>query len=208
MNNESVFINCPYDVKYQNLLRHILFTVRFLGYNPRFALETTDCSENRLGKIQDLIVESKYSIHDISRMIAKKKGEFARMNLPFELGMDIGCKKFSCDEQHTTKLFLILETKRYDYLKSLSDLAGFDIKSHQNRPLNLTRAIRDWFVENHLSVCDKSPQYIVNQYTFFYGDLYLNRRNGGYTEETINDIPLIELLREIDAWIAAHPDII
>lgn len=126
------------------------------------------------------------------------------MNLPFELGMDIGCKNFSHNPQHNSKKILILETNRFDYRVSLSDISGYDIKSHSDNPHDLIKAIRDWFVENHIAVCDKSPQYILDQYAFFYGDLYIKRRDNGYTVETINEIPVNELLSEISSWLEEH----
>jgi hypothetical protein len=64
----NVFINCPFDSDYIPLLRPLLFTVLFLGYNPRIASESCDSGEARIGKICNLIQCSKHSIHDISRI--------------------------------------------------------------------------------------------------------------------------------------------
>lgn len=86
----NVFINCPFDREYYSLLRPLLFTIVFLGFNPRLATERSDSGENRLEKIRELIRDSKYSIHDLSRLRSKKAKEFYRLNMPFELGMDYG----------------------------------------------------------------------------------------------------------------------
>jgi len=82
----NVFINCPFDREYYSLLRPLLFTITYLGFNPRIALESSDSGEMRIEKICALIKSSKYSIHDLSRLKAAKKGEFYRLNMPFELG--------------------------------------------------------------------------------------------------------------------------
>jgi len=81
---KNVFINCPFDSQYTKLLRPILFTVIYLGYNPRIASERSDSGEARFTKIRELISESKFSIHDISRLKAVKKLEYYRLNMPFE----------------------------------------------------------------------------------------------------------------------------
>jgi hypothetical protein len=38
----NVFINCPFDEQYYPLLRPLLFTVVYLGFNPRIASERSD----------------------------------------------------------------------------------------------------------------------------------------------------------------------
>lgn len=91
---DNVFINCPFDEEYHALLRPILFTTIYLGLKPRIALERSDSGEPRITKIIELIRESKYAIHDLSRLKARRKGEFFRLNMPFELGIDVGCRTF------------------------------------------------------------------------------------------------------------------
>jgi hypothetical protein len=65
----SVFINCPFDNEYLPLLKPLLFILIKLGFNPRIALERSDSGEIRLNKILELIESSKFSIHDLSRLI-------------------------------------------------------------------------------------------------------------------------------------------
>jgi len=82
---KSVFINCPFDADFEPILQAVLFSVIYLGFLPRLASERNDGAENRLEKIRGLIEASKYSIHDLSRCQAKRKGEYFRLNMPFEL---------------------------------------------------------------------------------------------------------------------------
>jgi hypothetical protein len=71
----NVFVNCPFDVKYLSLLRPLLFTIAYLGYHPRIAAERSDSGENRLDKICELIRQSQFSIHDLSRLKATRARE-------------------------------------------------------------------------------------------------------------------------------------
>lgn len=93
----SVFINCPFDKDYEPILQAILFCVLYLGYYPRLSTEQSDSFQSRIDKIQDLIRDSKHSIHDLSRCQAVEEGEYFRLNMPFELGMDFGCRQYSGD---------------------------------------------------------------------------------------------------------------
>lgn len=90
--SRNVFVNCPFDSKYVALLRPLLFTLVYLGYVPRIASESLDSGKPRIEKIVELITESKFSIHDLSRLQSLKEGEFYRLNMPFELGIDFGCR--------------------------------------------------------------------------------------------------------------------
>jgi hypothetical protein len=91
---KNVFVNCPFDAEYLPLLRPLLFTVIDLGFAPRIALESLDSGRPRIEKIISLVKESKFAIHDLSRLQASKKGEYFRLNMPFELGIDVGCRLF------------------------------------------------------------------------------------------------------------------
>ncbi len=144
---KCVFINCPFDEDYLPLLRVLIFTVIQCGFRPRVATERSDSGEVRIKKIVSIIGESQYSIHDISRIEPLKEGALPRFNMPFELGVDIGSREHG-PANLKTKRCLILERERFRYQTVLSDIAGNDIKSHQNDPIALVKAIRSWFAEN------------------------------------------------------------
>ncbi|NBC16252.1 MAG: hypothetical protein GVY18_02925 [Bacteroidetes bacterium] len=199
----NVFINCPFDEEYVPLLRPLLFTVIFLGYDPRIASERSDSGEARLRKICELIGSSKHSIHDISRLKAAEADEFYRMNMPFELGIDYGCRTFS--ENHlATKKCLVLETKPYDYMKALSDLSGSDIKNHKDDPAEVVRSVRNWFVET-VGLRDISPpKQIWYRFNDFTSDFYDARLEEGYTDEDLNMMPVPEYIDFIKGWVRAY----
>lgn len=199
----NVFINCPFDESYYPLLRPLLFTIIYLGFTPRIALERSDSGENRIDKISDLLASSKYSIHDLSRLKARHAKEFYRMNMPFELGLDYGARRFG-SAQMGSKRFLILERERYDFMKALSDLSGVDIKNHKNEPDEVVRAVRDWFVETVRVRGVDSPTSIWYKFTDFTSDFYDARTADGFEDKDLNMMPVPEYMGFMHDWIVAN----
>jgi len=152
--SKNVFINCPFDDDYYPLLKAILFTAVVCGLKPQIS-ETSDGDDIRIRQIQNLILKSKYSIHDISRVIPKKKGDLPRFNMPLELGIDLGCKAYLKKD----KKFLVLEEEPWRYKTVISDISGQDISVHSNDPLLIIKSIRDWFYK--LKITPKPMAYKV-----------------------------------------------
>jgi hypothetical protein len=75
----SVFINCPFSPKYKPIFRAILFSIYSCGFTPLCALEISDSSQNRLSKIEDIIQQSKFGIHDISYVEIDARARPARV---------------------------------------------------------------------------------------------------------------------------------
>jgi len=197
---KSVFINCPFDDAYYGLLRPTIFTVIFLGLKPRIALERSDSGEQRITKIIELIRESKYSIHDLSRLKARKPGEFFRLNMPFELGIDVGCRNFGTGRLRQKRL-LVLEAERFRYQAALSDISGSDIVSHRNEPEQITTAVRNWLAE-HCCPEAPGPAKVWGAFTDFMADNYDKLKARGYSDENIDDLPMPELMGCIGDWVA------
>ena len=82
--DRNVFINCPFDDKYFLLLKPLVFSIVYFGFRPRISLESSDSGLVRLKKIIGLMKDSRYAIHDLSRLQAKKIDEYYRLNMPFE----------------------------------------------------------------------------------------------------------------------------
>ena len=201
---KNVFINCPYDPGYYPLLRPLLFTVIYVGYNPKIASERSDSGEQRIDKICELIRESKYSIHDLSRLKCSRKNEFYRLNMPFELGIDYGSRRFATNRLKD-KRCLILEKEVYDYRSALSDFSGVDIKNHDNDPAMMVRAIRNWFVETvGLKPLD-SPTVIWYRFNDFAFDFYEKRQAEGFTDEDLEVLPVQEYVGFIENWVRPAP---
>ena len=196
----NVFINCPLDPAYLSLLRPLLFTVVYLGYSPRIATERSDSAETRIDKICGLIRESKYSIHDLSRLRASEVGEFYRMNMPFELGIEYGCRLFG-PSPFSEKKCLILEKDQHEFRRAISDLSGIDIKKHGDKPDEVVRAVRDWFVETVGQRRIESPTKIWFRFTDFASDFYDARLAEGFSDDDLNMMPIPEYVGFIQSWV-------
>jgi hypothetical protein len=199
--SRNVFINCPFDPEHIPLLRPLLFTVLFLNYNPRIASERFDSGEARINKICELIKCSRYSIHDISRIRSKKRGEYYRLNMPFELGIDIGCRLGEGILQ--SKTCLILEKEKYRYQRALSDLSNSDIKSHNNDPETLVLQVRNWFAGLGLENAPGATR-IWERFNKFMTDFREAREADGFRDWDLESMPVPEYINFIKQWIAGN----
>ncbi len=164
---KNIFINYPFDNKYiDDLLKPMLYVIIKNGYNPRLAAEISDSGQLRLDKIIEIIKDCKYSIHDLSIVKSKIVNEYARMNMPFELGIDYGLR-VSIDKNLNSKKFLILEKTKYDYQKAISDINGFDIKVHENDTQKLFDCLYTWCSDT-LKINNQSPALqLFDDFNFF-----------------------------------------
>jgi hypothetical protein len=140
--NDSVFINCPFDDRYVPILRAIVYTIYRCGFLPKTALDEDDGSDNRLSKIIRKIRDSRYGIHDLSR-IELNAADYPRFNMPFEPGIFFGAKNLG-DTSQKRKTALVLEKTKYGYQQYISDLNGIDTKAHNNDPAIAMAKVRDW----------------------------------------------------------------
>lgn len=193
----NVFVNCPFDDDYRQLLLAIVFSVKFLGFRPRLALERSDSGEARIQKILQLITESKFGIHDLSRIVAAEENEYYRMNMPFELGVDFGCQKLK-DGIWSGKKLLILEKERYRYQAALSDLSGSDIKTHEDDPFKAIKSVREWLVTEALRT-GPSANRVWTRFNDFNAYLY-NKAVEEDGHDSVDDLPISEVMHHIELW--------
>lgn len=198
----NVFVNCPFDDAYLPLLRPILFVTLYVGLTPRIALESLDSGRPRIEKIIALIVQSKYAIHDLSRMQAERAGEYYRLNLPFELGLDVGCRLFQAGRS-SGKRCLILEAERYRYRSALSDMSGSDIATHGNDPAQAAREVRNWLM-NAAGLRASGPTLIWNRFNEFMADNYARLKADGHSDHDIETLPVAELIDCMQSWLETH----
>ena len=162
---KSVFINCPFDEAYLPFFDRIIFTVIDCGFAARSALEVSNSAESRIDRIVSIIRESKYSIHDLSRTGLDKDTRLPRFNMPFELGVCVGAKRFGDNEQQG-KDILILDSKKFRYQKYISDLNGYDPKYHQNKKGKVFGVVRSWLAGKSASALPHGTT-ISKRYTTF-----------------------------------------
>lgn len=197
MNPNAIFINCPFDSKYKPLLRVMLFAARFYGLEIKIASSDTDSKSNRLERIIELMKDAKYSIHDLSKLKSEKKKEYYRMNMPFELGLDygIGGKE---------KVFLIFEDEAYKLKIALSDINGWDVRPHYNKPELLILEFRKWIVANKELPAEKTTLsstdiwYIYNDFYGSFSDFMTFHR---MKEE---EVSVTEYIMHVDNFLASY----
>ncbi|MGO1077133.1 hypothetical protein [Inquilinus sp. CA228] len=198
--SKSVFINCPFDKDYEPILQAIAFCAIYLGFSPRLATESGDSGTIRLNKIIGLIENSQYSIHDLSRCQATKEGEHFRLNMPFELGIDYGCRQY-CRNGRENKKILILEEQPYRYQAAISDLAGCDIQAHAGDYQKAIRAVRNWFV-TETGINAEGASRILGRYIDFQAWYYERQLSAGFSHADIQDYPTKELLDAMKIWVS------
>lgn len=197
---QSVFINCPFDDGFAPILQAVSFCVTLLGFVPRLAPENADNAESRLDRIVELVRTSKYGIHDLSRCKATVVGEYARMNMPFELGLDFACRKFGV-AQLASKAILVLEAERYEYQKTLSDISGWDIRSHRGQWQRALAHTRAWLVAS-AGAPGLGTSKIQSKYFDFQEWYYERELAAGSSEADIQEYPNTEVLRAMSEWVA------
>ena len=190
--NDNVFINCPFDSNYKPLFDAMVFAIHDCGFISRCALEEDDASETRIDKIYTMIADCRYGIHDISRTELDKDTDLPRFNMPLELGIFLGAKKFGIEEQKRKKC-LILDTKSYRYQKFISDIAGQDIQAHNDTSEEIIKVVRNWL--RNASRRERIPDgsLIWRRYRDFRRDLPQTARECQLTVEDLifNDYTLV-----------------
>jgi hypothetical protein len=141
----NVFINCAFDEGFATGFEALVFAVIACGFRVRCAREMSDATETRIDKLYRIIEQSPLSIHDISRTELDDEFQLPRFNMPLELGVFLGAKRFGSEENRQKKC-LILDVEQYRFQKFISDLAGMDVTDHKGDPRQMVGRVRDCLV--------------------------------------------------------------
>ena len=155
---KSVFINCPFDNEYAELFDAILFATVCCGFMPRSALETGNVGEPRLERVIQAIFSSRYSIHDLSRCTGEGTENFARFNMPLELGIAMARRYMTTDEDHE---WLVLAPKGHAYMRFVSDLAAYDPAMHDGSVDDVVFAVMPWLATRKHAVPQLNPRQVL-----------------------------------------------
>ena len=96
----DVFINCPFDIDYSPIFDALVFVVYACGFRPRSARELDDNGQTRIEKLYNIIDECRFGIHDLSRTELDQVNRLPRFNMPLELGIFLGAKRYGGDGQN------------------------------------------------------------------------------------------------------------
>ncbi|MGB6431177.1 MAG: hypothetical protein WBF06_11360 [Candidatus Acidiferrales bacterium] len=139
----KVFLNIPYDKKFENLFLAYIAGISAFGLVPRATLEISS-SSRRLEKILGLIGACRYSIHDLSRVeLDSNAPRTPRFNMPFELGLSVAYHRNLRTKKHK---WFVCESRDRRLLKSLSDLNGTDAHIHNGRIVGVFRELCNIFL--------------------------------------------------------------
>lgn len=117
-----------------------------------------------------IIEQCAYGVHDISSVGIGRVTNLPRFNMPLELGLYLGCKRFGSRSQHR-KACLILDSEPYRYRASISDIAGQDIHSHRGEPARAIAEVRNWLANVSKKKASPGGAEIAARYGRFVKDL-------------------------------------
>jgi hypothetical protein len=156
--SKSVFINCPFDAEYSALFEAIVFAAVCCGFVPRSALESGTVSEPRLVRIIRAVSNCKYSIHDLSRCTGEGSDNFARFNMPLELGMAMALRFMDPSNEHD---WLVLVPRGHAYLRFVSDLAAYDPGTHDGSIPSVVVAVMSWLATRADAIPPVTPREVL-----------------------------------------------
>lgn len=200
--DRQVFLNVPFDKPYKKLLDALVFAVHDCGLDARCALEEVDSGQVRLEKIFKIIQSSRFGIHDLSRTTLDQKNRLPRFNMPLELGVFLGVRRFG-DRAQRQKSCLILDRDRNRYQIFCSDIAGQDIRAHENDVRQAITAVRTWLQANLVSSRTLAgPSVLAQRYIDFRGHL---PRMCKTENLRVSELTFLDYRQLVQTWIEMNP---
>jgi hypothetical protein len=186
---ESVFLNIPYDDDFETLYLAYIVGLTKLGLKINVTLAAPN--QGRLAKIIELIEESDFSIHDLSR-IELSKG-IPRFNMPVELGIAL-YRSHIRKEKHQVHVF---ESEPYRTQRSTSDVNGLDAHIHGGKPGGVMSELRNLFRRPSDTTTVPEMLAIFREVTKKLPRLKKNAGGGTLYEKAIFDDIVLAALEEI-----------
>jgi hypothetical protein len=200
--DQQVFLNVPFDKRYQKLLDVLIFAVHDCGLIARCALEQDDGGDVRVEKLYSIIDAVRFEIHDLSRTTLDSRFRLPRFNMPFELGVFLGARKFGPGMQKR-KSCLILDRDRHRYQVFCSDIAGQDIRAHGNNIGLALTVVRNWLRANVKSSRSlPGPSVLGARYAKFRRQLPSMCRQSGLK---LPELTFLDYRQQVMMWIEVNP---
>ena len=134
---ESVFLNIPYDLAFENLYLAYIVGLTQLGLRANATVGVPN--QGRPDTIIGLIERSDFSIHDLSRI--ELSNGIPRFNMPVELGLAL-YRSHVTEGRHRVYVF---ERRAYRAQRSTSDINGIDPKIHNGTAKGVMAGLRNIF---------------------------------------------------------------
>jgi hypothetical protein len=106
------------------------------------------------------LTSSKYSIHDLSRCQGEGDDNFARFNMPLELGMAMA-QRFVGHRAARSHDWLTLVPRGHAHKRFISDLAGFDPVEYDTTAETAVPAAMAWLATRPDAVEAPTPQTVL-----------------------------------------------
>lgn len=197
---DDVFVNCPFDEDFAPIFHALIFAIRACGFRPRSALELDDGGQARVEKLFTLIGECRYGIHDLSRTELDTLSQLPRFNMPLELGIFLGAKRYGGAPQKAKRL-LILDVEPYRYQRFISDLAGMDVHAHGGDPHRAVRETRNWLANISRRVL-LSADRVARLYVDFRSEFPEIARQFEFDPAAV---PYVDYERIVVGWLLERP---
>lgn len=175
-----------------------MFGVVGCGFEPVSALQEGDSGAPRIERIARLIASAQFGIHDLSRVGLDDRSGLPRFNMPFELGMDLGCRAFGSKAQRRKKI-LILDSERYRYQVFLSDIAGQDIRDHGNSISRLFKIVREFLGSRAHARVTPGQRWLETQFQAFTDALPSLCERSGLERQAL---AFPDFVRYATSWVA------
>jgi hypothetical protein len=197
MSGRDVFINCPFTADYQAHFQATVFTVVRSGFTPRCARESDDGGEVRFEKICRIISGCPYAVHDISKTEPDADSGLPRFNMPFELGLFLGAKRFG-GRPHRQKKSLIFDRAPFRYQSFISDISGQDIHPHNGEVDQLIRELATWLRDQARDPKVPGGIAVADEYSKFKVDL---PSIAGDMQLQLSELTFKDLVAVVARWI-------
>lgn len=186
------------------MFRALIFAVIACGFRVRCAREVEDGGQARVQKILEIIEESRFGIHDISRTELDPTYALPRFNMPLELGFFIGATRYGPENQKRLRKIIIFDTEAYRYQRFISDLAGMDVSAHDGNPERAVQQVRNWLSTNSRAANIPDGVNVVRYHRRFVAEALpiLAERFDGDLEA----VPYADYLSYVSTWLLEDAD--
>ena len=137
----QVFLNYPFDAEFEKLANAMHFGVVAAGLLPVCAKDLSTPDRPRLEILVEAITSCHYSAHDLSRCRGEGVDNFARFNMPIEMGMALF---YALHTQRNVHRCAFVVPKPHDYQAFASDLAGLDPRYYDKNDVSLAVSVYEW----------------------------------------------------------------
>jgi len=198
--NFQVFLNYPFDSEFEGLANAMHFAVIAAGLIPVCANDLSVPDRPRLEMLIDAIINSHYSAHDFSRFTGEGDNNFARFNMPIEMGMAIFHALHTQRSGHRCAFFVATP---HDHQAFVSDLAGLDPKHYGQDDFQLVVSVYEWLRDVAKPLATELPTVRVKEkYKYFKSQMEKIEGAGkeGYPNHNEAQELMFEICSECKWW--------